>query len=84
LGARDLLGAQAQQVPGEDLAVDERKAPAVEEAAEVHKGHLGSVVDAGEHGFTEEDSADGDAIQPAGECVILPDFDGSGDMSHIK
>ncbi len=82
--ARDFDGAEAQQVGGAPLRVEEGEAALAEAVDEGDEGDLGGVADAVEHGLAEKGAADGDAIEAAGEVTFVPGFDGVGGAALVE
>ena len=68
--ATDLLRAQAGQMRRWQLAINQVKTPVFKLPHEMHKRHFGSIGFAAEHGFTEKDAAQGDAIKPADKFPV--------------
>ena len=74
LCARDLFSAEACQMRGVDLAIDQANIPGPELTNQPGKGDFGSIRDPAEHGFTKEYPAYCDAIQAANQPVFKPAF----------
>ena len=76
LPAGDETGAEAPEMGGFDLAVDEVEMEFLQAGNECDEGRLGGVRPCREHRFAEEDVAEGDAVKPAHKRSFLPDLDG--------
>ena len=69
-------GAQRQQVPGDNLAVEQVESVGLEQAAQPEQGHFRRVAAGAEHRFAKKDAADCDAVYAADEFRVVADFDG--------
>jgi len=78
LPTRDETGAEASEMRGFDLAVDEVEMDFLQAGDESDEGRLGRVRPHGEHRFTEEDASQGDAVKAAHKRTFLPDLGGVG------
>lgn len=80
----DGAGAQAVQVAGRHLAVDEDEAGVAQMADQRDEADLGSVVGAAEHRFAEEQPAHGQAVEAADQLSLLPDLHGVGNSAQVQ
>src|SRR5690606_21916501 len=76
VAARHLDGAEAGEVVGQELAVEQRIAAGTEAGDEMDQRHLGGVGLAAEHALAEEGGADRDAIEAADKPSVAPALDG--------
>lgn len=74
----DGAGAQAGKVGGGYLAIDESEVACLQVANQVGQAYFGGVAHGGEHGFSEESLAKGNAVEAADQLVVVPGFDGMG------
>jgi hypothetical protein len=84
LPAGDGTGAEAGQVGGFDLTVDEVKSPLLEKGDKGDQSGLGCIRDRGKHRFAEEGASEGYAVETADEFSFLPDFDGVGEPEVVE
>ena len=84
VGTGDVTPAQAAQVPGGLLAVDQGKAVGGQQVHQCGEGALGGVGPAGEHGLAKEHAADGDAIEAGNELAVFTDLQGVGQPSLVQ
>jgi len=76
--ARDFDGAQRFGGGCHHLDVKQRKAALAQMPDQMMQRHLGGVVDAVEHGFAREQSADGHAVNSAHQFALEPALDAVG------
>ncbi|MNT06565.1 hypothetical protein D3C72_1412360 [compost metagenome] len=72
-------GAQAMQVVGRHLAVDQDKAGLLQVLDQGHETYLGGVVGAAEHRLAEKQPAHGQAVQAAHQFTVLAYFNRMGE-----
>src|SRR3546814_20469324 len=70
----DLPGAEAAEVPGDELRVDEGEAAGTQPGDEMDERDLAGVAGAAEHAFAEEDAAQRDPVETADQHTPLPPF----------
>src|ERR1700738_5170699 len=73
--ARDLDRAEALQMRGDELDVEQPEAAAPQARHEMDECDLARIGDAGGHALAEEDGADMDAVEAADQTVVDPDLD---------
>ena len=76
--ARNLDRAEAAQMLGDILRVEQFEAARDQPRHQMHQRHLRGVAGAVEHALAEEGAAEADAVEPADEVAILPDLDAVG------
>src|SRR5690606_26288422 len=74
-GQLDLAGAEALEVLGVDLAVDEGESPRAQLLHQRRERELGGVGAVGEHALAEEHRAERHAVEAADHGVALPGLD---------
>ncbi len=72
---RDFDGAEAAQMLGDILGVEQHETAGDQPRHQMHQRHLRGVADAMEHALAEEGAAEADAVEPADQFVLLPDLD---------
>jgi hypothetical protein len=72
---RDLDRAEAAQMLGDVLGVEQFEAAGDQPRHQMHQRHLRGVAGAVEHALAEEGAAQADAVEAADEIVALPDLD---------
>lgn len=72
----DFDGAEAGEVGGVGLGVEEEETAGAEAFDEGDEGDFGGVGFAVEHGLAEEGGVEGDAVEAADEFAVAPGFDG--------
>ncbi len=72
--ARHRARAQAGEVRGFHLAVDQAESPALQLPRQPHQRDLGGVGFAAEHGFAVEHAADRHAVETADQLAVAPGF----------
>src|SRR5258708_6380123 len=75
---RDLDRAEAAQMLGHILRVEQLESAGDQPRHQMHQRYLGSVAGAMKHALAEEGAAEADPIKPADKVVILPDLDAVG------
>jgi hypothetical protein len=70
--ARDLDRAEALEMLGDELGIEQREATALQARHQMHQGHLAGVGLAAEHALAEERPAERDAIEAADQLAIQP------------
>ena len=82
--ARDFDRAEAAQMLGHILGVQQLKTAGDQPRHQMHQRHLRGVADAVKHALAEEGATQADAIEPAGEIVVLPDLDAVGVAEFVQ
>src|SRR5690606_17468019 len=77
----NLDAAERGEVRGKELGVEQLEAARIEPLDQMRHGHLRGVGAPMEHGFTEKGGADGQAVQPPGQFLAVPDLDRMGDAA---
>src|SRR6202008_931278 len=75
LPAWHLDGAEAPQVVGDELGVEQLEAAGAQARDKVHERDLGGIAPAVEHALAEEGAAQRDPVEPAGERLAVIDFE---------
>ena len=73
--AADLNCAEAGEMPGDKLRVEQGEASIFEPCDEIDESDLARVADSGEHALAEEGAAEMYAIEAADQSALLPHFD---------
>src|SRR5882724_8069711 len=81
---RNLDGAEAAQMLGDILRVEQLESADDQPGHQMHQRHFRGVADAMEHAFAEEGAAEADAVEPADQIVILPDLDAVGVSDPVQ
>src|SRR5690606_20576448 len=71
-----LDGAEARQMRGDELRVEEREATGAQPRDEMNQRDLGGVAFPVEHALAEERTAEPDTVEPADKLAVTPGFDG--------
>ena len=72
---RDFDGAEAAQMLGHILRVEQFKAAGDQPRHQMHQRDLRGVAGAVKHALAEEGAAEADAVESADQIVVLPDLD---------
>src|SRR5205085_2571681 len=78
LPGRDVDAAEAFQVGGGRLRVEQFELALVEAVDQVDEGYFAGIALAMEHALAEERGAQADAVQPAGQLAVAPRLDAVG------
>jgi len=81
---RPLRGAEAGQVFGVHLAIDQREVPFGEGSHQPDECHFRGVGAVVEHRFTEEGTAEGDAVDATDEFAFPPGLTGMGEAQLVE
>jgi hypothetical protein len=80
---RDLLRAEAREVVGHELGVEQHVAAGDQSGDQMNQGHLRGVGAAREHALAEEGGAEGHAVQAADQLPLQPALDAVG-VAHLE
>src|ERR1700730_15980987 len=72
---RDLDRAKTAQMLGDILGIEQLESAGDQPRHQMHQRYLGGVAGAMKHALAEKGAAEADAIEPAGQIVVLPDLD---------
>ena len=72
--AADFDGAEAGEMPRDELGVEQGEAPIFEPGDEIDERNLARIAGAGEHALAEKGTAEMHAVKSAGEHAVLPDL----------
>ena len=78
------LRPKALQVRVHDLAVQWAKVMGLQPFDQVNQSHFGGIRRGGIHAFTEEHPADGNAVQPTHQLLLIPNLDGVGHAQRME
>ena len=82
--ARDLERAEALQMLGHELGVEQREAAALQPRHQMHQRDLAGVGLAAEHALAEERAAERDAVEAADQLAIQPGLDRVGVAHDVQ
>src|SRR4051812_23508198 len=72
---RHFDGAEAAQVPGDELGVEQYKSAGDQPRDQMHQRDFRGVAGMMKHALAEEGAAEADAVEPAGEILAVPRLD---------
>src|SRR3954462_6677201 len=72
---RHFDGAEAAQVPGNELGVEQYKSAGDQPRDQMHQRDFRGVAGIMKHALAEEGAAETDAVEPAGEIIAVPRLD---------
>lgn len=78
------LRPKALQVRVHDLAIKWTKFMGLQPFDQVNQRHLGGIRCGGKHALTEEHPADGNAVQPTHQLLLIPNLDGVGHAQRME
>src|SRR5262245_23098702 len=81
--AWDFQRAEAGEMLGDELRVQESVVPLAESGDQVHESHLAGIGRGREHAFAEEGAAEADPVETADQLAVEPGLDAMG-MAHAE